>query len=86
MNIYTEHTLQCNQSEPLTHASGRIVDLMNENDLSAAFQSNIWRWALWICKAMLLPVGGRDLGGCGLFHFRKMSYIASVIELLFFWV
>ena len=31
MNIFTEHILQCNQSEPLADASGRIVDLMNEN-------------------------------------------------------
>ena len=33
MNTSTEHILQCNQSEPLADASGRIVDLMNENDL-----------------------------------------------------
>ena len=32
MNISTEQILQCNQSEPLADASGRIVDLMNEND------------------------------------------------------
>ena len=32
MNTSTEHILQCNQSEPLADASGRIVDLMNEND------------------------------------------------------
>ena len=31
MNISTEHILKCNQSEPLADASGRIVDLMNEN-------------------------------------------------------
>ena len=31
MNISTEHIIQCNQSEPLVDASGRIVDLMNEN-------------------------------------------------------
>ena len=31
MNTSTEHILQCNQSEPLADASGRIVDLMNEN-------------------------------------------------------
>ena len=31
MNISTEHIPQCNQSEPLADASGRIVDLMNEN-------------------------------------------------------
>ena len=31
MNISTEHILQCNQSEPLADASGRIVGLMNEN-------------------------------------------------------
>ena len=30
MNTSTEHILQCNQSEPLADASGRIVDLMNE--------------------------------------------------------
>ena len=33
MNTSTEHILQCNQSEPLADASGRIVDLMNENVL-----------------------------------------------------
>ena len=33
MNTSTEHILQCNQSEPLADASGRIVDLMNENGL-----------------------------------------------------
>ena len=33
MNTSTEHILQCNQSEPLADASGRIVDLMNENAL-----------------------------------------------------
>ena len=31
MNTSTEHILQCNQSEPLADASGRIVDLMDEN-------------------------------------------------------
>ena len=31
MNTSTEHILQGNQSEPLADASGRIVDLMNEN-------------------------------------------------------
>ena len=36
MNIPTEHILQCNQSEPLADAIGRIVDLMNENDHSQA--------------------------------------------------
>ena len=32
MNISTEHISQCNQSEPLADASGKIVYLMNEND------------------------------------------------------
>ena len=36
MNTSTEHILQCNQSEPLADASGKIVDLMNENDASNA--------------------------------------------------
>ena len=31
MNTSTEHILQCNQSEPLADASGRIVDLVNMN-------------------------------------------------------
>ena len=31
MNTSTEHILQYNQSEPPADASGRIVDLMNEN-------------------------------------------------------
>ena len=34
MNISTEHISQCNQSEPLADASGRIVDLINENDIT----------------------------------------------------
>ena len=34
MNTSTEHILQCNQSEPLADARGRIVDLMNENAYS----------------------------------------------------
>ena len=36
MNTSTEHILQCNQSEPLADASGRIVDLMNENTCGQA--------------------------------------------------
>ena len=31
MNRSTEHILQCKQSEPPADASGRIVDLINEN-------------------------------------------------------
>ena len=31
MNISTEHIPQCKQSESLADASGRIVDLINEN-------------------------------------------------------
>ena len=31
MNTSTEHILQCNQLELPADASGRIVDLMNEN-------------------------------------------------------
>ena len=34
MNISTEHSRQSNQSEPLADASGRIVDLINENEHS----------------------------------------------------
>ena len=34
MNISTGHILQCNQSEPLADASGRIVDLMSENGMT----------------------------------------------------
>ena len=33
MKTSTEHILKCNQSELLADAGGRIVDLMNENDL-----------------------------------------------------
>ena len=33
MNTSTEHILRCNQSELLADASGRIVDLMNEDEL-----------------------------------------------------
>ena len=36
MNTSTGHILQYNQSEPLADASGRIVDLMNENDTDDA--------------------------------------------------
>ena len=32
MNISTEHISQCNQSEPQADASGKMVDLMNENE------------------------------------------------------
>ena len=35
MNTSTEHILHCNQSEPLADASGRLVDLMNENAFEA---------------------------------------------------
>ena len=34
MNISTEHISQCNQSEPLADARGKMVDLMNENALT----------------------------------------------------
>ena len=34
MNTSTEHILQYNQSEPLPDASGRIVDVINENGLA----------------------------------------------------
>ena len=37
MNISTEDIPQCKQSEPLADASGRIVDLMNENGVTQAF-------------------------------------------------
>ena len=37
MNTSTEHILQCNQSEPPADASGRIVDLMNENASALTF-------------------------------------------------
>ena len=40
MNISTEHILQCNQSEPLADASGRIVDLMTENGLNHEYTVN----------------------------------------------
>ena len=36
MNISTEHISQCNKSEPLADASGKIVDFMNENGYGAA--------------------------------------------------
>ena len=39
MNTSTEHILQCNQSEQLADASGRIVDLMAENDFNLAAPS-----------------------------------------------
>ena len=41
MNIYTEHILQCNQSEPLADASRRIVDLMNENGCGPVYAHSI---------------------------------------------
>ena len=43
MNISTEHILQCNQSEQLADASGRIMDLMNEN---ALYRSGVCSGAL----------------------------------------
>ena len=36
MNTSEEHILQCNQSEPIADASGRIVDMMNENGMIAS--------------------------------------------------
>ena len=41
MKTSTEHILQCNQSNPRTDASGRIVDLMNENELDHAYRTNV---------------------------------------------
>ena len=38
MNISTQHILQCKLSEPLADASGRKVDLMNENGIEPAPQ------------------------------------------------
>ena len=35
MNTSTEHNSRCNKSESLADASGRIVNLMNENDPGA---------------------------------------------------
>ena len=34
MNISTELISQCNQSEPLADASGKMVDLMNNNGIT----------------------------------------------------
>ena len=34
MNISIEHILQCNKTEPLAEASGRMVDQMNENGVA----------------------------------------------------
>ena len=42
MNTSTEYILQCNQSEPQADASGRMVDLMNENEAHLA--SHLTRW------------------------------------------
>ena len=43
MNTSTEHILQSNQSEPLADASGRIVNLMNENGIGYDEEvSNTW--------------------------------------------
>ena len=62
MNISTEHILQCNQSEPLADASGRIVDLMNENGL-------IRRQPAPTCGLTVGPVTGDQTyycrSGCG---------------------
>ena len=43
MNTSTEHIPLCNQSEPLDHASGRIVDLMNENVTHRMHASSVSR-------------------------------------------
>ena len=43
MNTSTEHIPQCNQSEPLADASGKIVDLMNENVMLYAGSTFIQR-------------------------------------------
>ena len=44
MNTSTEYILQYNQSEPLADASGRIVDLMNENVSVPASSNIMYRW------------------------------------------
>ena len=52
MNISTEHIPQCNQSESLADASGRIVDLINENGwhpTSVMFAVDSLR-QFWICS------------------------------------
>ena len=48
MNIFTEHILQCNQSEPLADANGRIVDLMKDCS----------RWCILRFTLLLCIVGG----------------------------
>ena len=42
MNISTVHILQCNQSESLADASGRIVDMMNENRSTLLCKGSIY--------------------------------------------
>ena len=37
MNTSTEHILQCSQLEPLVEASGRRLDLMNQNVIRYAY-------------------------------------------------
>ena len=46
MNTSTEHILQGNQSEPLADASGRIVDLMNENWCDRAVDHSLVRYVI----------------------------------------
>ena len=43
INTSTEHILQCNQSEPVADASGRIVDLMNENGSTMQYSGDTVR-------------------------------------------
>ena len=42
MTISTEHIQQCYQSEPLADASGRIVDLVNENGTTQVTRGAVW--------------------------------------------
>ena len=56
MNISTEHISQCNQSEPLADASGRIVDMMNEDGSARALHKSWFMYTLAFTPYTLLSL------------------------------
>ena len=52
MDTSTEHILQCNQSESLADASGRTVDLMNENATTPVGYTSLQPY--WISISLII--------------------------------
>ena len=60
INISTKHILQCNQSEPIADASGRIVDLMNENALHGYTMSPHNAMSHWLTHGLIRECAERQ--------------------------